>query len=90
MANPQVIKIQRVLLTGCVASITVLGAWYGAGLKTNQELKQRQSADDIESQRLAQLLQLKRDLEADRQSLEKRIADLDKKRASANTSISGG
>ena len=38
MASPTFLKYRRMLITGCVAAITVTGAWYGAGLKTKQEI----------------------------------------------------
>lgn len=33
-------KVRLVILTGSVTAITVLGAWYGAGLKSHQEQAQ--------------------------------------------------
>ena len=32
--------IRRVILTGSIAAISATGAWYGAGLKTQQEHKE--------------------------------------------------
>lgn len=32
-------KIRRIIMTVSVAAITATGAWYGAGLKTKQEIK---------------------------------------------------
>lgn len=37
MAQQQ--KIRRFVMTGAVFAITATGAWYGAGLKTQQEFK---------------------------------------------------
>ena len=33
-------KIRRIIMTASIAAITATGAWYGAGLKTKQEIKQ--------------------------------------------------
>lgn len=35
----QQLRIRRLVLTGAVTAITATGAWYGAGLKTQQEVK---------------------------------------------------
>lgn len=32
-------KIRRIIMTVSVTAITATGAWYGAGLKTRQEIK---------------------------------------------------
>lgn len=32
-------KVRRLVLTGAVTAITIAGAWYGAGLKTQQTMK---------------------------------------------------
>lgn len=40
MATPQVQAVRRWIMTGAVAAITVTGTLYGAGLKTDQEVKQ--------------------------------------------------
>jgi hypothetical protein len=37
MSNPSTAKIRRIVLTGSIAAITATGAWYGAGLKVQQE-----------------------------------------------------
>ena len=37
MSKPK--KARTVILTASIAMITATGAWYGAGLKTRQELK---------------------------------------------------
>jgi hypothetical protein len=39
-ASAQRQKIRRIVWTGAVASVTATGAWYGAGLKTQQEMKE--------------------------------------------------
>jgi hypothetical protein len=43
MAQQQ--KIRRFVMTGAVFAITATGAWYGAGLKTQQEFKVCQSCE---------------------------------------------
>lgn len=45
MAAKSANKIRRVILTGAVAGITATGAWYGAGLKVQQERKQVSNSD---------------------------------------------
>jgi predicted secreted protein len=37
MSNPNTAKLRRIVLTGSIAAITATGAWYGAGLKVQQE-----------------------------------------------------
>lgn len=37
MSNLSTAKIRRIVLTGSIAAITATGAWYGAGLKVQQE-----------------------------------------------------
>jgi hypothetical protein len=37
MSTPSTSKIRRIVLTGSIAAITATGAWYGAGLKVQQE-----------------------------------------------------
>jgi len=32
-------NVRRLVLTGAVTAITIAGAWYGAGLKTQQTMK---------------------------------------------------
>lgn len=39
MATPQAQAIRRWIMTGAVAAITITGTFYGAGLKTDQEVK---------------------------------------------------
>jgi hypothetical protein len=34
------LKIRRIVWTGAIASVTAVGAWYGAGLKVQQDQKQ--------------------------------------------------
>lgn len=42
MATPTAQTVRRWVMTGSVAAITATGAWYGAGLKAQQEFKQVQ------------------------------------------------
>ena len=39
MATPQVQAVRRWIMTGAVAAITVTGTIYGAGLKSDQDVK---------------------------------------------------
>jgi len=45
MSTPQAQAIRRWIMTGSVAAITATGAWYGAGLKTQQEYRQVRAKD---------------------------------------------
>ena len=40
MARPPANPIRTYVITGAVAAITAVGAWYGAGLKTRQDYGQ--------------------------------------------------
>ena len=37
MSAPSTSRLRRIVLTGSIAAITATGAWYGAGLKVQQE-----------------------------------------------------
>jgi predicted secreted protein len=40
MSIPQFANFRRFVLTGSIAGVTATGAWYGAGLKMKQDIKQ--------------------------------------------------
>lgn len=40
MSAPQFATFRRFVLTGSIAAVTATGAWYGAGLKMKQDIKQ--------------------------------------------------
>lgn len=40
MTTPQFATFRRFVLTGSIAAVTATGAWYGAGLKMKQDIKQ--------------------------------------------------
>jgi hypothetical protein len=40
MSGPQFANFRRFVLTGSIAAVTATGAWYGAGLKMKQDIKQ--------------------------------------------------
>lgn len=40
MSTPQFATFRRFVLTGSIAAVTATGAWYGAGLKMKQDIKQ--------------------------------------------------
>ncbi|KAI9828299.1 MAG: hypothetical protein M1832_002727 [Thelocarpon impressellum] len=69
-------QLRRIVLTGSVAAITITGAWYGAGLKTQQEIKQQALIETPVSEKLAQLELRKRSLVARKVGLEQKIEEL--------------
>jgi hypothetical protein len=44
MSTPQFATFRRFVLTGSIAAVTATGAWYGAGLKMKQDIKQVRSS----------------------------------------------
>ncbi|KAI4190590.1 MAG: hypothetical protein L6R41_000683 [Letrouitia leprolyta] len=80
-------KYRTAIITGAVAAVTATGAWYGADLKTSQEarkeLKKRREAPTQEM--LSHLENTRNRLVAKKTSLEKKIAELEKKRHLADT-----
>ncbi|KAL2003545.1 hypothetical protein VTN02DRAFT_3435 [Thermoascus thermophilus] len=75
---PSVQTVRRVILTAAVTTTTIAGTLYGAGLKTEQEVKQtsqkRQEAtiDD----RIASLQAMRNNLLSQKNTVEKQIRDL--------------
>lgn len=76
---PQVLKIRRYVWTGAIAAVTMTGAWYGAGLKTKQEIKQvsQQRLQATPEEKIAQLQEQRGALIAKRIGLERKIQELD-------------
>ncbi|KAI9721263.1 MAG: hypothetical protein M1812_002425 [Candelaria pacifica] len=83
-------RIRRIVLTGAIAAITATGAWYGAGLKTRQELKLEVKArrDATPAEKIAQLETARSSLLARKFGLERKIADLEA-RKSKETAMNG-
>ncbi|KAL2007473.1 hypothetical protein VTN00DRAFT_8911 [Thermoascus crustaceus] len=76
---PSVQTTRRIILTAAVTTTTIAGTLYGAGLKTEQEIKQtsqkRQEAtiDD----RIESLQTMRNNLLSKKNTVEKQIRDLD-------------
>ncbi|KAH6668191.1 hypothetical protein B0J14DRAFT_566740 [Halenospora varia] len=72
-------KIRRIVWTGAIASVTMVGAWYGAGLKIQSE--QKTAAEQIleasPAQKIAQLEERRGELIAKRLGLEKKIRQVE-------------
>ncbi|KAH6710917.1 hypothetical protein DL95DRAFT_452446 [Leptodontidium sp. 2 PMI_412] len=78
-------KIRRIVWTGAIASVTATGAWYGAGLKTRSEVKQRveKQREATPGEKIAQLEEQRGGLIAKRLGLEKKIRELEMRAAGA-------
>ncbi|KAF2135238.1 uncharacterized protein K452DRAFT_239736 [Aplosporella prunicola CBS 121167] len=83
MPSPQTIR--RVAITGAVASVTAMGAWYGAGLKTQQdyqEVRARQVVYELPvEERIAGLETKRARLLTQKSDLEAKIAQVEAKRS---------
>jgi cell division protein FtsX len=82
MATPQVQAVRRWIMTGAVAAITVTGTLYGAGLKTDQEVKQeRKRYQQASPEEIISQLQIARDdLVMKKNELERKIAGFHEKK----------
>ncbi|KAH6618778.1 hypothetical protein C7974DRAFT_416128 [Boeremia exigua] len=86
MATPQAQAVRRWIMTGAVASITVAGTIYGAGLKSDQELKkERKRYQQASPEEIISHLQIARDnLVLKKNEVERKIASFhEKKKAKA-------
>ncbi|CAD6445629.1 24eec512-a183-49ad-8d81-c4f829fa7ba5 [Sclerotinia trifoliorum] len=78
MSTPQqALKVKRIIWTGAIASVTVVGTIYGAGLKTRGEQKQqvRKIREATLSERIAHLEEQRGVLVGKRMGLEKKIEE---------------
>ncbi|KAG9234279.1 hypothetical protein BJ875DRAFT_18105 [Amylocarpus encephaloides] len=84
-ALAQRLKIRRIVLTGAIASITVVGTWYGAGLKIQKDAQQasEQRAGATPAARIAFLEDQKRELMAQRYGLERKLRQIEMRAAGA-------
>ncbi|CAF9911206.1 hypothetical protein IMSHALPRED_009965 [Imshaugia aleurites] len=73
------LQARTIILTAGVAATTVTGAWYGAGLKTNQEIKQdvKARAEATPTEKIAYLEQTRSGLMAKKIGLEQKISQLE-------------
>ncbi|KAL1311251.1 hypothetical protein AAFC00_001440 [Neodothiora populina] len=77
--------VRRWVMTGSVAAITMTGAWYGAGLKTQHEFKQEVQArkEASAAERIAQLEVSRTELARKRIAIQKKLDELATKSAKA-------
>ncbi|KAG9205201.1 hypothetical protein G6514_008778 [Epicoccum nigrum] len=82
MASPQVQAVRRWIMTGSVAAITVVGTIYGAGLKTDQEVKrERKRYQEAPPEEVIAQLQIARDnLVLKKTEMERKIAGFHEKK----------
>ncbi|KAF3048257.1 hypothetical protein E8E12_011528 [Didymella heteroderae] len=83
MAAPQTSQaVRRWIMTAAVAGITVTGTIYGAGLKTDREVKQeRKRYQQASPEEIISQLQIARDdLEMKKREMERKIAGFHEKR----------
>jgi len=78
-------KIRRIVWTGAIASVTATGAWYGAGLKTTHEIKDKvkKQREATPAERVAVLEEQRGALIAKRLGLEKKIQQIEMRAAGA-------
>ncbi|RDW80231.1 hypothetical protein BP6252_04869 [Coleophoma cylindrospora] len=77
--------IRRVVWTGAIASTTAVGAWYGAGLKTQQEIKTeiKKRHEATPAEKIAQLEESRGALVAKRLGLERKIEEIERRKSGA-------
>ncbi|MCJ1231075.1 hypothetical protein MMC12_007750 [Toensbergia leucococca] len=75
------------VLTASVAAITATGAWYGAGVKTKQEIRKENKVrgEVSPTQKLFQLEQARGALVAKRIGLERKIMELEARQGGASS-----
>ncbi|CAG8971115.1 hypothetical protein HYALB_00008592 [Hymenoscyphus albidus] len=68
-------KIRRFILTGAIASITMTGAWYGAGLKVQSDIIKtaQKRLEATPAERITQLAEHRMELLVKRHGLEKKL-----------------
>ncbi|KUJ23622.1 uncharacterized protein LY89DRAFT_680343 [Mollisia scopiformis] len=78
-------KIRRFVWTGAIVAVTATGAWYGAGLKTDQEIKEKvkKQREATPAEKIAVLEEQRGALVAKRLGLEKKIQQLEMRAAGA-------
>jgi len=82
MASPQVQAVRRWIMTGSVAAITAAGTIYGAGLKTDQDVKkERKRYQEAPPEEVIAQLQIARDnLVLKKNEMERKIAGFHEKK----------
>jgi len=76
--SAQHMKIRRMVLTGAITAITAMGAWYGAGLKTEQQQNSvaTKRVEATVAERVALLEEQKGALLAKKIGLERKLAEI--------------
>ncbi|MCJ1393345.1 hypothetical protein MMC18_006218 [Xylographa bjoerkii] len=84
-------KARRVVLTVSVAAITATGAWYGAGLKAQQERTKEVVAikESTAAERIAMLESARGELIAKKIGLERKIQELERRRSGMSREEAG-
>ncbi|KAM3078688.1 hypothetical protein ACMFMG_006554 [Clarireedia jacksonii] len=79
MSTAQQIKIRRIVWTGGITAITVVGSIYGAGLKTTQERKQeiQKAREATVEERIKHLEEQRGALMAKKIGLERKIQEVE-------------
>lgn len=82
MAIPQAQAVRRWVMTGAVTAITVAGTIYGAGLKTDQEVKKERERFEQAGpeQFISQLQVVRDDLVMKKKEIERKIAGFHEKK----------
>lgn len=84
--SAQILKLRRYIWTGAIASVTATGAIYGAGLKERSDMKKKAIHKSYEAtfdERLASLENHRGTLIAKRMGIEKKIEELNARKAGA-------
>ncbi|KAG9590865.1 hypothetical protein KCU77_g7693, partial [Aureobasidium melanogenum] len=82
MSAPQFATFRRFVLTGSIAAVTATGAWYGAGLKMKQDIKQerQKAAEATPLQQITELETYRANLMQKKIMLDKKIEELETKK----------
>ncbi|THY56723.1 hypothetical protein D6C97_05000 [Aureobasidium pullulans] len=82
MSTPQFATFRRFVLTGSIAAVTATGAWYGAGLKMKQDIKQekQKAAESTPLQQITELETYRANLMQKKIMLDKKIDELETKK----------
>jgi len=75
----RLLKIRRIIWTGAIASVTATGAWYGAGLKIQRDVKLdvQKRRESTPAEKIEQLETQRGGLVAKRIGLEKKLREVE-------------
>jgi hypothetical protein len=84
--------VRRFIMTGAVAAITITGTIYGAGLKGEQEVKQkkRQILEATPEERIAQLEVARADLVLKKNEMERKMNMIAERRRAKEEALKNG